>query len=82
VLYFLSSRDGFRCLYAQPVDPRVGRPAGPAKVVRHLHNIRPAEADGASVVSTGSGNAVSRQRLLLDYPVATVNVWTLRLAAP
>jgi Tol biopolymer transport system component len=81
VLYFFSSRDGFRCLYAQPFDARLGRPAGPARVVRHLHNIRPAEGGGASIVSTGSGNAVSRGQLLLDYPVTSVNVWTLRLAA-
>jgi Tol biopolymer transport system component len=81
VLYFFSSRDGFRCLYARTFDPSDGRPAGPEKVVRHLHNIRPTEGGGASIVSTGSGNAVSRDQLLLDYPVTTVNVWTLRLAA-
>jgi hypothetical protein len=50
------------------------------KVVRHLHNIRPTEGGGASIVSTGTGNAVSRDQLLLDYPVTTVNIWTLRLA--
>ena len=80
VLYFFSSRDGFRCLYAQTFDVRLGRPEGAVKVVRHLHNIRPAEGGGASIVSTGTGNAVSRDQLLLDYPVTTVNIWTLRLA--
>ena len=79
VLYLLSSRDGFRCLYAQRIDAATGRPEGPAILVRHLHNIRGPEGGGASIVSTGAGNAVAKNQLLLDYPVNTVNIWTMQL---
>jgi Tol biopolymer transport system component len=82
LLYLLSSRDGFRCLYAQPIDTAAGRPAGPVLLVSHLHNIRGTGGGGASVVSTGAGNAVLKDQLLLDYPVYTINVWTLQLGGP
>ena len=79
LLYLVSSRDGFRCLYAQPIDTATGRPGGPAMLVRHLHNIRGPGGGGASIVSTGAGNAVAKDQVLLDYPVNTVNIWTMQL---
>jgi eukaryotic-like serine/threonine-protein kinase len=78
-LYLVSSRDGFRCLYAVPIDPAKGRPRGPAQLVYHLHNVRGQGGGGASVISTGAGNAILKDRVILDYPLQTANVWTLRL---
>ena len=36
-IYFLSDRDEFACIWAQPLDPATKRPKGPLKVLRHLH---------------------------------------------
>ncbi len=79
MLYLFSSRDGFRCLYAQRIDAGSGRPLGDATLVRHLHNVRVAGGGGASVISTGAGNAVGRQQIIFDFPDQTVNVWSMRL---
>ena len=79
MLYFFSVRDGFRCLYVQAVDPATGRPVGDAALVKHLHNVRGPGGGGGSVVSTGPGNAVGRQQILLDFPELVVNVWRMRL---
>ena len=40
LLYFLSDRDGFRCMLAQPLDAGAKRPDGEAKSVLHLHRGR------------------------------------------
>jgi hypothetical protein len=79
MLYFVSSRDGFRCLYVQPWDPDAGRLAGPARLVRHFHSLRNPSGGGASVISTGAGNAITPDHFILDFTTAVSNVWTLRL---
>ncbi len=81
MLYLVSSRDGFRCVYAQPMDPATGRPRGAALLVRHLHNVRAPGGDGASIVSTGAGNAVVGGQLIIDFPIESANVWTMTLGA-
>jgi hypothetical protein len=47
--------------------------------VRHLHNVRAAGGGGASVISSGAGNAVGRQQIIFDFPDQIVNVWSMRL---
>ena len=39
-LYFLSERDGFRCIWARPLNPVTKRPTGEAFAVRHFHSAR------------------------------------------
>jgi hypothetical protein len=39
-LYYLSERDGFRCIWARPLDPSTKRPSGEAFAVRHFHSAR------------------------------------------
>jgi len=39
-LYFLSERDGFRCIWAVPLNPATKRPSGEAFAVRHFHSAR------------------------------------------
>jgi Tol biopolymer transport system component len=40
VLYFLSNRDGFRCVWARRVDRKTKAPTGPVFAVQHLHHSR------------------------------------------
>jgi hypothetical protein len=79
MVYLLSSRDGFRCLYARPWDPARGQPRGPLQLVHHFHNLRNPGGGGASVISTGAGDAISLNRFVFDYEVTRGDVWTLRL---
>jgi Tol biopolymer transport system component len=39
-LYFLSERCGFRCIWAQHLDPSSKKPAGAPAAVRHFHTAR------------------------------------------
>jgi hypothetical protein len=58
---------------------RGGLPLGEATLVRHLHNVRVAGGGGASVISTGAGNAIGRLQIIFDFPDQAVNVWSMRL---
>jgi len=40
LLYYLSERDGFRCIWARRLDPVGKKPAGEAFAVRHFHSAR------------------------------------------
>jgi Tol biopolymer transport system component len=40
VLYFVSERDGFRCIWGQRLQPQTKHPVGDAFVVRHFHSAR------------------------------------------
>ncbi len=40
LVYFLSDRDGYRCIWAQPVDQATRQPAGAPFAAHHLHQIR------------------------------------------
>lgn len=37
LIYYLSDRDGFQCVYAQKLDAKSKRPSGSAFAVQHLH---------------------------------------------
>jgi serine/threonine protein kinase/Tol biopolymer transport system component len=39
-LYFVSERDGFRCLWARTLNPVTKQPSGDAFAVRHFHSAR------------------------------------------
>ncbi len=50
LLYFVSATDGFPCIWAQRLNPRTRRPAGPARAVHHFHSARRALAAGTACV--------------------------------
>jgi Tol biopolymer transport system component len=39
-LYFVTERDGFRCIWARPLNPVTKRPSGEPFAVRHFHSAR------------------------------------------
>ena len=39
-LYYVSERDGFRCIWARPLNPLTKKPSGEAFAVRHFHSAR------------------------------------------
>ena len=64
---------------ADPLPADAGRLEGTPRLVRHFHSLRNPSGGGASVISTGAGNAIIRDQFLLDFATAVSNVWTLRL---
>jgi hypothetical protein len=76
-LFFISDRDGFRCLWARDIDPETGRPGGPAIPIAHFHLTRellrgPLPATG-SIGLTATGNA-----LIFTVARSIGSLWWLR----
>ena len=68
-LYFRSRRDGFHCLYAQPLEPATKKPQGPLKSIRHFHG-------RVRVASSGNlGYAMTKDRLYLPLSEPKANIW-------
>jgi Tol biopolymer transport system component len=74
LLYFLSERDGFRCIWAQRLD-RLFRPQGAAFAVVHLHNAK--RSLGAA--ATGAiGLTVAPGKLIFSAAEFAGNLWILQ----
>ncbi len=64
-LYFTDLRDGFRCLYAQPLEPATKKPQGSLKSIQHFHGrVRPV-----------AGGTRTSDRLYLRLSERKANIW-------
>ena len=70
-LYSLLGVDGFRCLYAQRVDPTGAAAPGTPFIVQHFHD--PQTAWG----STPMGNAITRRGFIFDQVETSASIWIL-----
>jgi eukaryotic-like serine/threonine-protein kinase len=73
-LYFVSERDGFRCVYALPLDPETGRALGEPVGLLHMHGAR------RSIVDTAARPAridVGGGRLVFAVREVDGNIWSL-----
>ena len=74
LLYFLSERDGFRCIWAQRLDRRF-RPVGAAFAVVHLHNSkRSLGAGGTGAIGLGAAPG----KLIFSAAEFSGNIWILQ----
>jgi serine/threonine protein kinase/Tol biopolymer transport system component len=73
ILYFLSRRDGFQCIWAQRLDRVTKRPVGNPVPVEHFHNPR------HRLREVGFGPAVSAEKLVFTVNDTKGNVWITRL---
>jgi Tol biopolymer transport system component len=71
LLYFLSERDRFRCIWAQPLDAATKKPVGDPFNVAHFHQA------SRSMVDAGFNMAVSRDSLFFALANLSGNVWML-----
>jgi hypothetical protein len=71
-LYYVSDRDGFRCIWAQPLDPTTKRPVGEPEALLHLHERRPSMT-GVSLSSLGI--AVGGDRIVFNMLEVWSNLW-------
>ena len=76
LLYYLSDRDGFRCIWATRVDRTTGQPSGDAFGVIHFHRAR--RSLKRMTNSTGLiGLSVAPGRMVCSFGELTGNIWLL-----
>src|SRR5262249_11001569 len=74
LLYFISDRDGQRCLWAQRLDPYTKTPRGDPWPVYHFHAARRSLLNvGAAFVEI----AVAPHRLIFPLDELTGNMWMI-----
>jgi serine/threonine protein kinase len=76
-IYFVSDRDGFTCLWSQPLEPETKRPIGPPLPLHHLHQVR------RSILNVGYALmdiAVAPDKIVLNLGEITGNIWMTKLA--
>lgn len=74
LLYYLSDRDGFRCLWAQRLNG--GRPAGAPFAVCHFHNTR---RKPQTTAVAEYALAVARDKIVVPLIEQTGNIWMASL---
>jgi len=76
LLYFTSERDGYRCLWAQRLEPRTRRPAGAPFAVAHFHSSRRSMLNvGLTPLEIG----VAPDRIVFVQGEVTGNIWLAHL---
>ena len=75
LVYYVSDRDAYRCIYAQPVDPKTKRPSGAVREVYHSHDAR---LSLASIRSMGPiGLTVAKDKIAFTMAEVTGDVWIM-----
>ena len=75
LVYYISDRDGYRCIYAQPVDPKTKRPEGPAREVYHQHSAR---LSMRPIGNSGDlGLSVARDKIAVAMAETTSEIWIM-----
>jgi len=75
LLYYVSDRDGFACIWANRLDPATKRPAGPPKAVLHLHSAN------LSIESVDHLEfSVADDKLVFNLAETAGNIWLARAA--
>jgi hypothetical protein len=77
LLYLLSERDGFRCFWAQRLDPATRHPLGAPFEVQAFHQARRSLSFGDEVA--GIGPSVGPDKLIFSMPEHTGNIWIAKL---
>jgi serine/threonine protein kinase len=78
VIYFISKRDGFECIWKQALDPASRRPVGPPLAVHHFHST------GLSMMHMGLdrlGLSVAADKLAFNLLELRGNVWMIQTGA-
>jgi serine/threonine protein kinase len=74
LLYFLSERDGFRCIWARKLDPATKAPLGVPFAVQHFHTTR--RSLRRIVNNTGTtGLTVAAGQMMFAFGELTGSIW-------
>jgi Tol biopolymer transport system component len=78
-LFFISDRDGFRCIWYRDMDPETGRPTAPAIALTHFHST--GERLAGPTASAGSiGFTATANGLVFTVAQSVGNIWGQRIA--
>jgi hypothetical protein len=77
-IYFVSQRDGHRCIYAQAVDPQTRRPLGAPHAVRHFHSYAQSLAS-VNLARASENLRVASDGIYLIPDDLSANIWSLQL---
>jgi Tol biopolymer transport system component len=77
-IYFLSQRDGFRCLWTQPLDAATKKPVGAPVPVYHLHSAR---RTPMTVRQGQVSISLARDKIVFTMEERTGNIWLAELEA-
>jgi serine/threonine protein kinase/Tol biopolymer transport system component len=77
LLYLISDRDGFRCFWAQPLDPATKRPTGSAFAVQHFHTARRSLVTMGEVATIGL--SIANDKLVFSMEENAGNIWLATL---
>jgi hypothetical protein len=72
LLYFVSPRDGFPCIWTQRLDPATRRPEGAPAEFYHFHGAR--QILNRNIMGPG----IARDKLVFTLLELTGNVWLAR----
>jgi Tol biopolymer transport system component len=78
-VYFLTERDGFRCIASRRLDPASKTPVGPLLEVAHFHNARRSLMSFANAAMARI--SVSRSSIVFSLSERTGNIWMATLGA-
>ena len=67
-LYFVSTRDGYLCIWAQRLDPQTKHPIGPPVAFEHFHNAMGHDAAARPDLINGTDLTVGLDRMLISLP--------------
>ena len=73
ILYYLSRRDGFQCIWAQHLDKATKRPTGAPFDITHFHSAR------HRVHEFGFGPGVAVDKLVCTLSENTGNIWMAQM---
>ena len=74
-VYFTSMRDGFRCIWAQHLDPRTKHPVGAPVACVHFHTATERMRGVWSSVDDDADLTVARNRMVINIPERQGRIW-------
>lgn len=78
-VFYLSTRDGFSCVWGQHFDPRTGKTLGSPFAVMHYHNLR---LSPARIAPQWFDLSVAGDSIYLNVGEETASLWTGILRSP
>jgi Tol biopolymer transport system component/DNA-binding winged helix-turn-helix (wHTH) protein len=76
--YFISTRDGYDCIWAQRLDPATKRPVGEAFGYEHFHNASQKDLDGYWS-GDGADLSIARDKIIVSLVQWHVGIWMTQI---
>jgi eukaryotic-like serine/threonine-protein kinase len=78
-VYFTSQRDGYRCIWAQHLDPRTKHPVGAPVACAHFHTSTERMGGPWSSADEDADLTVARNRVAINLPQVRGRIWMTQI---